>query len=79
MEEETEWSQISRGGQRSYIKVWPYASGAVSEILGKYGWQGPPHRPYSPDMSPPAFDLFSQLKKPLCGKHFRSMRRCLLR
>ena len=38
MEEETDWCQISRGGQRSYIKVWPYASGAVSEILEKYGW-----------------------------------------
>jgi hypothetical protein len=30
------------------------------------------HPPYSPDMSPPAFDLFPKLKKPLRGKHFRS-------
>jgi hypothetical protein len=28
---------------------------------------------YSPDMSPPDFDLFPKLKKPLCGKRFRSV------
>jgi len=31
-----------------------------------------PHPPYSPDMSPPAFDLFPNLKKPLRGKRFGS-------
>jgi len=51
----------------------PHASGAVSEILEKYGWQVLPHPPYSPDMSPPDFDLFSKLKKPLHGKCFRSI------
>jgi len=47
MEEETDWSQISRNDQRSYINAQPHASGAVSEILEKYGWQfhvvGPCH------------------------------------
>ena len=33
MEEETDWSQISRSDQRSYIIAQPHASGAVSEIL----------------------------------------------
>jgi histone-lysine N-methyltransferase SETMAR len=51
----------------------PHASGAVSEILEKYGWQVLPHPPYSPDMSPPDFDLFPKLKKPLRGKCFRSI------
>jgi histone-lysine N-methyltransferase SETMAR len=51
----------------------PHASGAVSEILEKYGWQVLPYPPYSPDMSPPDFDLFPELKKPLCGKRFRSV------
>jgi len=50
----------------------PHALGAVSEILEKYGWQVLPHLQYSPDMSPPDFDLFPELKKPLCGKSFRS-------
>jgi len=72
VEEETNCSQISRSDQRSHINALPRASGAVSEILEKYGWQVLPHLPYSPDMSPPAFDLFPKLKKPLSGKRFRS-------
>jgi histone-lysine N-methyltransferase SETMAR len=51
----------------------PRASGAVSEILEKYGWQVLPHPTYSPDVSPPHFDLFPKLKKPLRGKRFRSI------
>ena len=51
----------------------PHASGAVSEILEKYGWQVLPQPPYTPDMSPPDFDLFPKLKKPLRGKRFRSI------
>jgi transposase len=50
----------------------PHASGAVSEILKKCGWQVPSHPPCSPDMSPPEFDLFPKLKKSLHGKCFRS-------
>ena len=57
MEKETDWSQFLR----SDINVRPYASGAVWEILEKYEWQVLPHPPYSPDMSPPAFDLFPKL------------------
>jgi hypothetical protein len=41
----------------------PHASGAVSEILEKNGWQVLSHPPYSPDMSPPDFELFPKLKK----------------
>jgi histone-lysine N-methyltransferase SETMAR len=73
MEEETDWCQISHSDQRSYINARPHASGAVLEILEKYGWQLLPHPLYSPDMSPPAFDLFAKLKKPLRGKRFRSL------
>jgi transposase len=50
-----------------------HASGAVSEILEKYGWQVLPQPLYSPDMSPPDFDLFPKLKKPLRGKRLRSI------
>jgi hypothetical protein len=32
-----------------------------------------PDPPYSPDMSPPDFDLFPKLKKPFHGKRFRSI------
>ena len=56
-----------------YDKARPHASGAVSEILEKYGLQALPQPPYSPDMSPTDFDLFPELKKPLHGKGFRSI------
>jgi len=72
MEEETDWSQISRSDQQSHINARPHASGAVLEILEKYVWQVLPHPPCSPDMSPPTFDFFPKLKKPLRGKRFRS-------
>jgi len=68
MEEEPDWSQISRSDQRSYNKALHHASGAVSEILENYGPQVLPHPPYSPDMNPPAFDLFPEMKKPLRGE-----------
>ena len=73
MEAETDWRQISRSDQQSYINARPHASGAVSEILEKYGWQMLPHPPYSPDMSPPDFELLPKSKKPLRGKRFGSI------
>ena len=33
-----------------------------------YGWEVLHHVPYSPDMSPPDFELFPKLKKPICGR-----------
>ena len=45
MEEDTDWNQISRNDQRSYINVRPHTSGAVSEILENYRWQVLPHPP----------------------------------
>jgi len=74
MEEETGWSQISHSDQRSYFNARPHASGAVSEILEKYGWQVFAHPPYCADMSPIDFDLFPKLKKPLHEKRFRSIK-----
>ena len=73
MVEETDWSQISRSDQRSHINAQPHASGAVLEILEKYGWQVLPSPPYRSDMSPPTFDLFPKLKEPPRGKRFRSI------
>ena len=73
MKEETDWSQISRSDYRSYINARPHASGAVSELLEKHGWQVLSHPPYSPDMSPSTLELFPKLKKPLHEKRFRSI------
>jgi len=73
MEDETDWSHISRSDQRSYINARLHTSGAEPEILEKYGFQVLPHPPDSPDLSPPAFDLFPKLKKPLRGKGVESI------
>lgn len=32
-----------------------------------------PHPPYSPDMSPPDFDLFPKLKQPMRGHRYSSL------
>ena len=39
----------------------------VTKTLCGYGWEVLPHVPYSPDMSPPDFDLFPKLKEPMRG------------
>ena len=45
----------------------------MRNILEKYGWEVLPHPPYSPDLSPPDFELFPKLKKTLRGKRFATI------
>jgi len=40
----------------------PHNGKVVRELLDRYSWEVLPHPPYSPDMSPPDFDLFPKLK-----------------
>jgi len=40
----------------------PHIGKVVRELLDRYSWEVLPHPPYSPDMSPPDFDLFPKLK-----------------
>ena len=42
----------------------------VTSLLDTYCWEVLPHPAYSPDMSPPDFDLFPKLKEPLRGVRF---------
>jgi transposase len=48
----------------------PHLEKVVTDLLSKYEWEALPHAPYSPDMSPPYFDLFPKLKQPMCGHRF---------
>lgn len=45
----------------------------TQETLQDLGWECLPHPPYSPDLSPPDFDLFGKLKEPLRGKRFNDL------
>lgn len=42
----------------------------VTSLLTSYGWDVLPHPAYSPDISPPDFDLFMKLKESLRGIRF---------
>jgi len=43
-------------------KARPHLGKDVRELLDGYSWEALTHPPYSPDMSPPDFDLFPKLK-----------------
>jgi histone-lysine N-methyltransferase SETMAR len=45
----------------------------VADVLEQYGWEVLPHPAYSPDMSPPDYDLFMVLKNPLRGVRFKDL------
>ncbi|VVC35793.1 Hypothetical protein CINCED_3A021583 [Cinara cedri] len=61
-----------------YKMVCPYCTtmrGRISVValLEKYGWERLKHPPYSPDLSPPDFDLFPKLKEPRRGISFSNL------
>lgn len=45
----------------------------VMQRLEKYNWEVLPHAPYSPDKSPPDFDLFPVLKETLRGRRYNDL------
>jgi len=51
----------------------PHLGKVVTDLLSKYEWEVLTHAPYSPDMSPPDFDLFPKLKEPMRGHRFSSL------
>ncbi|VVC42113.1 Hypothetical protein CINCED_3A015308 [Cinara cedri] len=51
----------------------PHIEAPVVALLEKYGWKRLKHPPYSPDLSPPDFDLFPKLKEPLRGIRFPNL------
>lgn len=48
----------------------PHTAARTVDTIRQMGWILLPHPPYSPDLAPSDFHLFSALKKPLRGKHF---------
>ncbi len=46
---------------------------SVIDLFIDYAWKTLHHLPYSPDLSPPDFNLFPKLREPLCGTRFGSL------
>jgi len=51
----------------------PHLEKVVADLMSIYEWEVLPHAPYSPDISPPDFDLFPKLKEPMRGHRFSSL------
>ena len=51
----------------------PHRARITQDALEQLQWECLPHPPYSPDLSPPDFELFSRLKEPLRGQRFQSL------
>ena len=51
----------------------PHLGKDVHKLLDGYSWEGLPHPPYSPDMSPPDFDLIPKLKIYMRGVRFSTL------
>jgi histone-lysine N-methyltransferase SETMAR len=51
----------------------PHLGKDVRELLHGYSWEVLPHPPYSPDMSPPDFDLLPKLKIDKHGERFYTL------
>ena len=51
----------------------PHIAKDVRELLDGYSWEVLPHPSYSPDMSPPDFDLFPKLKIDTRGVRFSTL------
>jgi hypothetical protein len=48
----------------------PHIAQFVEDVMADYKWEVLPHPAYSPDMSPPDYDLFPKLKNPFRGQRF---------
>jgi len=51
----------------------PHIGKVVRELLDRYSREVLPHPPYSPDISPPNFDLFPKLKINMRGVRFSTL------
>lgn len=51
----------------------PHKGVSVVQFFENNGWEILPHPPYSPDMSPPDFDLFPKWKEELRGVRFTDL------
>ena len=51
----------------------PHTAALTTTTISRLGWTLLVHPPYSPDLTPSDYHLFSALKQPLRGHHFASL------
>ena len=56
-----------------WVNAQPQLGKDARELLDRYSWEVLCHPPYSPNMSPPDFDLFTKLKINMHGVRFSTL------
>ncbi|KAJ4439635.1 hypothetical protein ANN_07763 [Periplaneta americana] len=63
---------LSRGIVLLHDNAHLHTAASTRELLDQFGWEIFDHPPYSPDLAPSNFHLFTKLKDFLCGTRFGS-------
>ncbi|KAG5305603.1 SETMR methyltransferase, partial [Acromyrmex insinuator] len=50
----------------------PHVAASTTALLNQFSWDVLTHPPYSPDLAPSDYHLFTKLKESLAGKRFQS-------
>ena len=69
---------LEKGVLILHDNTWPHLGKDVRELLDRYSCEVLPHPPYSPNMSPPDFNLFPKLKINMRGVCFSMLEDFLL-
>lgn len=63
---------LTKGVRLLHDNARPHVARNTKSLLEKFGWDILPHPPYSPDLAPSDYHLFTNLKKHLGGKRLNS-------
>jgi histone-lysine N-methyltransferase SETMAR len=63
---------LERGAILLQHNATPHRHRDVQNLVQRWGWEVLAHPPYSPDLTPCDYWLFSRVKKHLQGKRFQS-------
>lgn len=64
--------ELARSWKLHHDNARPHVAGIVTEFLNRKGIQCVPHPPYSPDVAPCDFFVYSTAKKELKGRRFQT-------
>lgn len=61
---------LTKGVSLLHDNARPHVANSTKDLLNKFGWDTVTHPPYSPDMAPSDYHLFTHLKEHMSGKRF---------